>query len=232
MCCSQNEDEPEGAELAVGPSSRAAGVWVLRDGARGRKLHEAARALLAPSSGGTTCCCGSSATASLSSAPRSAPPPPAQAVLERDGERLRFAPAAADDREARRDRRGVAWLVEGDLALLGGDAGAEPLDTGSYPDVFSRAWAALHSPFAADLLVSAAPGWEYVDWGGTSHVPGGSHGSLHEIDSQQPLLTVGLEGERPERQQWAISDVADLVLGHFGLAPQPASAPAGLAVAA
>ncbi len=34
------------------------------------------------------------------------------------------------------------------------------------------------------------------------------------------------------REQWAISDVADLVLGHFGLAPQPASGPAGLAVAA
>ncbi len=36
-----NEDSPETAELAIGPSSRAAGVWILREGSRGRKLHDA-----------------------------------------------------------------------------------------------------------------------------------------------------------------------------------------------
>jgi len=42
--------------------------------------------------------------------------------------------------------------------------------------------------------------------------------------SLAPLLTVGLQGERPERDQWAISDVAGLARAHFGLSP-PASRP-------
>jgi hypothetical protein len=88
-------------------------------------------------------------------------------------------------------------------------------------------WAALHSPYAADLMVSAAEGWELCDWGGTSHVPGGSHGSLLDVDSLAPLLTVGLEGERPQREVWAISDVAQLALAHFGLEPDPL--PGGIA---
>ena len=56
-----------------------------------------------------------------------------------------------------------------------------------------------------------------MDWGGVTHIPGGSHGSLRAADSLGTLLTVGLDGERPEREQWAISDVAGLVAGHFGL---------------
>jgi hypothetical protein len=75
----------------------------------------------------------------------------------------------------------------------------------------------MHSPFAADLMISAAPGYELVDWGVTTHIPGGSHGSLRAEDSLGPLLTVGLEGTPPVREQWAISDVAELALGHFGL---------------
>jgi len=218
-----NEDEPERAELAVGPSSRAAGVWVLRDGARGRKLHEASRAALAAEPGVDLL-----AWLERDGEPvirDAVGPPPAGvwAVVERDGERLSFAPAADGTKDARRDRRGCAWKLDGELGVLDGGEGSgdQPLDFGPYPDAFSRLWAALHSPYAADLLVSAVPGWEFLDWGGASHVPGGSHGSLHEIDSQQPLLTVGLDCPRPEREQWAISDVADLVLAHFGLEPQP-----------
>ena len=55
--------------------------------------------------------------------------------------------------------------------------------------------------------------------------PGGSHGSLLATDSLGTLLTVGLDGERPEREQWAISDVFGLIEGHFGLAE--AAEPAG-----
>jgi len=42
-------------------------------------------------------------------------------------------------------------------------------------------------------------------------------------------LTVGLEGERPQRSQWAISDVAALIDAHFGIdatAPPPLAATA------
>ena len=42
-------------------------------------------------------------------------------------------------------------------------------------------------------------------------------GSLLATDSLGALLTVGLDGKRPERLQWAISDVYDLIVGHFGI---------------
>jgi transposase len=65
-------------------------------------------------------------------------------------------------------------------------------------------------------LVSLAPGYETVDWGGMTHVGGGSHGALNAEDSLVPLLTVGLEpGAGAEHGRWRISDVAELVLAHF-----------------
>ena len=79
-------------------------------------------------------------------------------------------------------------------------------------DALERAWAALANPNAGDLIVSAAPGVEFVDLGGRDHVGGGSHGSLELGDSEVPMLSVGL-GPPPGR----IVDVAPLVLDHFGV---------------
>jgi Type I phosphodiesterase / nucleotide pyrophosphatase len=83
-----------------------------------------------------------------------------------------------------------------------------------YPDGGSRAWAALHNPNAGDVLVSAAPGFEFADLAGRAHVGGGSHGSLSLGDSEVPMLTIGLDGV-PE----SIVDVAPAVLRHFGVEP-------------
>ena len=58
-----------------------------------------------------------------------------------------------------------------------------------YPDALARLWSALTSPHAGTMLVSAADGYECVDWGGVSHV-GGSHGALSREDSLA-LLFVG-----------------------------------------
>jgi hypothetical protein len=67
-------------------------------------------------------------------------------------------------------------------------------------------------------VCSLADGYECVDWGGASHVVGGSHGSLHAGDSLGPLLLVGFEpGIERRRSQWALQDVAGLVLEHFGV---------------
>ena len=56
---------------------------------------------------------------------------------------------------------------EEDLALLD-----------EHPDGRARAEAALRNPNAGEVLVSAAPGWEFADLGGRHHAGGGSHGSL------------------------------------------------------
>jgi Type I phosphodiesterase / nucleotide pyrophosphatase len=115
-----------------------------------------------------------------------------QAVACRGGEELRFT------------RDNGAFSVRGDEAVL------------PYPDALERAWSALANPNAGDLIVAAAPGFEFADLGGRHHAGGGSHGSLDAGDSEVPMLAVGLEPPS------SITEVAPAVLRHFGVRP-PAS---------
>jgi hypothetical protein len=87
------------------------------------------------------------------------------------------------------------------------------------PEGRERAAAALRNPNAGEVLISAAPGWEFVDLAGRSHLGGGSHGSLEAADSEVPMLTVGLSAPPA-----SITGVKGVVLDHFGLF---AHAPAG-----
>lgn len=114
------------------------------------------------------------------------------AVARREGEELRFRPAAD------------GWETSGDASIL------------DHPDALHRAWSALGNPNAGELLVSAAEGWELVDIGGRHHAGGGSHGSLVAGDSVVPLLTIGVDAAI-ER----ITDVAPAVLRHFGVELPP-----------
>ena len=98
--------------------------------------------------------------------------------------------------------RAAGWETSGDAAIL------------DQPDALYRSWSALANPNAGELLVSAAPGWEFADLGGRHHAGGGSHGSLLEDDSVVPVLTVGVDAA-PAR----ITDVMPAVLSHFGVEP-------------
>lgn len=196
-----NDEVVTGHELAVGPSGRAAAVWILgaEDDAErerraatvrehiGEQLDEEVELIAWMAAGG-------------------------EAAVRRGSCELRFRPGGEV-----RDRRGESWSLEGDIAALTGTVHEGLFVSADYPDALARLWAALTNPNSGDVLLSLAPDWECVDWGGVSHIPGGSHGSLRAADSLGTLLTVGLDGERPEREQWAISDVAGLVAGHFGL---------------
>jgi hypothetical protein len=130
-------------------------------------------------------------------------------VVSERGE-LRFRPGGE-----LRDRRDRGWSVEGDHAVLRLEVGDGRVTSDTYPDALSRLWSALECPHSGDVLVSAEPGYEFVDWGGADHVGGGSHGSLHRDDSEGVLMLCGLEV--PEHEQWALTDVAPLVLEHFGV---------------
>ncbi len=126
---------------------------------------------------------------------------------------LRFAPGGQLV-----DPRGLGWSVDGALATIDGSVQDGRLLTPAYPDALARAWAALSCPTSGEVLLSAAPGFEFLDWGRQAHVGGGSHGSLHASDSLGALVLSGValpEAEIPE--QWAIRDIAPLVLSHFGL---------------
>ena len=70
------------------------------------------------------------------------------------------------------------------------------------------------------MLLSAAAGYEFIDWGRQAHVGGGSHGSLHACDSLGALILSGVELPEPEPSQWAIRDIASIALAHFGIGAQ------------
>jgi predicted AlkP superfamily pyrophosphatase or phosphodiesterase len=125
---------------------------------------------------------------------------------------LRFAPGGG-----LADARGASWSVDGALAVLEASVEDGRLVTPLYPDALSRAWSALTCRTSGEVLLSAAPGFEFLDWGRQAHVGGGSHGSLHACDSLGALVLHGVQLPDPEPAQWALRDVAPIVLGHHGL---------------
>ncbi|MDQ3607531.1 MAG: alkaline phosphatase family protein, partial [Actinomycetota bacterium] len=130
---------------------------------------------------------------------------------------LRFAPAEGRGR-ALADPRGARWALRGELSVLEARVQDGVLRSDAYPDALARAWAALACPTSGDVLLSAAPGWEFPDWGGTWHEGGGSHGSLHASDTLGSLVVCGLDlpAERVGDDTWSIRDVAPMIAAHFG----------------
>jgi hypothetical protein len=132
-------------------------------------------------------------------------------IASPDRGELRFAPGGD-----LRDARGVSWHVDGELSVLDATVHADnALETPAYPDALARLWSALTCPTSGEVMLSVAPGYEFVDWGGAAHVGGGSHGSLHASDSLAPLVLCGIDPPRDPPGQWAIRDVAALVRHHF-----------------
>jgi len=209
-----NQSDPDTAELAVCPSSRAAGVYVLRSGRAASRLHTGVRERLHGLEGIDLFAWLERGREPVIRTDGDGPPPAdAVAVVERGGVRLRFRPGGSLS-----DRRGATWELDGDPAALDGRLDGERFDSAEYPDALARLWAALTAPHAAEILISLETGFECVDWGGVTHCPGGSHGALAAGDSLGPLLLCGLEPPTESlRDQWAIRDVAGLVRGHFGV---------------
>jgi hypothetical protein len=125
---------------------------------------------------------------------------------------LRFAPGGPAQ-----DARGRSWTVDGALAVIGARIEDDRLLMPDYPDALGRVWSAITCATSGEVLLSAAPDAEFIDWGRQAHVGGGSHGSLHASDSLGALILNGVQVPEPAPAQWSIRDVAPLVLRHFGL---------------
>jgi hypothetical protein len=211
-----NAERPEDAELAVSPIARAGAVYVLAEGERHRRAHARVREQLGGLEGVDLVAWLSDSDGDPLERRGSGPPDleRLEAVVEGDGGVLRFrpGPGAADE-------RGVEWDVKGDRDVLGVSGKGREFVSEDYPDALGRLWSALAAPNAGDVVISAASGYECVDWGASSHVPGGSHGGLDRGDSVGPLLFVGcgpdVGGAPASDRPWTLRDIAGLVLEHF-----------------
>ena len=190
------------AEVALSPAQRAAMIYALDEDRRAEIVQRAVATVgelegidlvLRLSDGGN----GS----------------PREGVISSPRGELRFAPGGELE-----DLRGYLWSVEGELAAIGAEIEDGRVLTPDYPDALARAWSALNCETAGDVLLSAEPGYEFVDWGGADHVGGGSHGSLHRSDSLGALLWCGTGPDSADvHEQWSLCDVTPMVRDHFGL---------------
>jgi predicted AlkP superfamily pyrophosphatase or phosphodiesterase len=186
-----------GAEVALSPAQRSAMVYALDED---RREETVARTIEA-----VTDMEGIDLVLSMSDGDA--------VVRSRRGE-LRFARGGE-----LHDDQGGRWSVEGELAALRGEVQDGRFLCTEYPNALERIWSALTCPTAGDVLLSAAPSYEFVDWGGADHVGGGSHGSLHRSDSLGALLWCGTGPDSAAaREQWSLRDVTPMVRDHFGLA--------------
>lgn len=103
------------------------------------------------------------------------------------------------------------WDIEGDMEVLDlkRDPKGEAIGYGSYPDGLVRLYAALHSHEGRFLIVTIKPGYEMKGTVSPTHVGGGSHGGLHEVDSYFPIFIAGTK-ERPTYNR--IVDLKDFIL--------------------
>jgi predicted AlkP superfamily pyrophosphatase or phosphodiesterase len=187
-----------GAEIAVSPAQRSAMIYVLAED-RKRELVERCAVAVGELDGVDL-------VISLSDSGHR------EAVVRSGRGELRFAAGGEliDD-------RGALWSVEGELAALGASVSDGRFLSQDYPDALGRIWSALHCRTSGDVLLSAAPGYEFVDWGGSDHVGGGSHGSLHRSDSLAALLWCGTGPDsRDAHVQWSLQDVTPMIRAHFG----------------
>jgi hypothetical protein len=190
---SKTRSDPAACDLAVAASNRAAMVYRLSDGAP--PAEEIALRL-----------------AERRSVDVVAFRENGHAVALRQGRRLQFAPG-----DGRTDLRGGRWTLEGDPGALElPDEGELVSDV--YPNALERLWSLLSCVNAGEVVASATPGIEFLDAGGMAHVGGGSHGSLHAVDSFVPLAFAGLDPELAALPaQRSISDLASVVRAHFGI---------------
>ena len=207
-----SESEPARAQLAVSPTGRAAHVYLLAGAGDRADPEEVRRALLEVEGVELLCRMESADGGEVRGGSPGTPGSNAVAVVERDGRRLSFAPGTEVS-----DLRGGRWRVEGEIEAVEATVEAGVLRSETYPDPLARVWSALTGPHAGDFVLSLTEGYEAVDWGGVTHAGGGSHGSLRAGDSLGPLLFVGCGPDSAGERQWALRDVAPVVLEHFGL---------------
>ncbi|MES2766308.1 MAG: alkaline phosphatase family protein [Bacteroidota bacterium] len=127
---------------------------------------------------------------------------------------------AGDDGEnTARDVYGCAWSWVGNLATVDGFLKDGTITFKNYPNAFERIAAGLQCENSGDLWVTARLGYECSITDGAVHHGGGSHGSLHAMDSIAPLIVAGAPETSIIPDNPRIVDLAGIILPILGLPP-------------
>ncbi len=188
--------KPDQAEIALCPASRSAQVYVLDGTDQAGLIGRVERTVLA--------------LEGIDLVMRLTDHPDGEALVRSGRGELRFSPGGD-----LADLRGGRWSVDGDLETLELSVDDGVVGSATYPHALGRIWSALRCRQSGEVLLSAKPGYEFLDWGGGGHVGGGSHGSLHANDSHGVLLWCGTGPPADAKAQWSLDDVAPMVLDHF-----------------
>lgn len=106
------------------------------------------------------------------------------------------------------DEYGQTWKLEGDLSVLDLKPDeSNRIRYGIFPDVLFRLSGVMNT-WDRVIIVTASPGYELTGEGSPTH-KGGSHGSLHYLDSEVPMIICGTNS-KPETLR--LIDIKDWIL--------------------
>ncbi|MCB8928818.1 MAG: alkaline phosphatase family protein [Ardenticatenaceae bacterium] len=128
-------------------------------------------------------------------------------IVHQGNQRLHFWRAL---KEATSDLYGNLWQWEGDLGVVDGRIQDDMLVFHDYPNAFERIAGVLDAADSGQIWSTAKLGHEIYVPPMKLYTNGGSHASLHRLDSQPPLLLAGIPEGVPIPQYPRIVDVAPL----------------------
>jgi hypothetical protein len=129
--------------------------------------------------------------------------------------RLEFARCSAGTRGT--DVFGGEWAWSGEGRVLGVEQDGPTITFSDYPNAFERIAGALDLDKSGEIWVTAKPGCEFEVPGGKAHVNGASHGALHMLDSQSPLIIAGGQARTKLPRHVRSIDIAPMIMGLLGI---------------
>lgn len=138
-------------------------------------------------------------------------------IATRDRGRLHFWHGDGGPQSAH-DNYGNMWSWDGDLRAVDGHVDDDEgiVTFGEYPNAFERIAGVLGLDLAGHLWATSQPGYEFSLETTKIHEGGGSHGSLHLLDSISPLWVAGAPDgiDLPDRARAVdIATICKSVLG-------------------
>ncbi|MGE0495769.1 MAG: alkaline phosphatase family protein [Vulcanimicrobiota bacterium] len=135
--------------------------------------------------------------------------------VARGDQRLTFRPG-----DKANDAYGGGWDFEGDLEVVDASVRDGQIQYGDYPNALERIVGGLDNRDGGQMWVTSQPGYEFMTGDTSIHQSGGSHGSLHRLDSTSPLFVAGFGGSLELPEVTRAVDVAPICLRSLGLEPE------------